>query len=287
MKTLITTVMVCLLVTSYQAQSPKPVANASFEAATVKPAATDATMVRLPSGLSMPIGQVAGCRGTDKGTVNVPLNRCVARGYSLKWLIAVAYDVPWQRINTISGGPDWLDSVRFDVEAKAESAATEAQLHSMLRELLAERFKLKLHREKKNMTVLALIIAKGGPKLVTAPKDRDCVHEVGVHPPCGSFEGGQGRGLTGRSVDMTVFGHTLEMWTPGLIIDKTGLSGLYDIKTTPFRPENPGPNFAAEAGTDPDSLGTIFNVLPEQLGLRLESQKADVDVIVIDSAERP
>src|SRR5262249_47422508 len=158
--------------------------NPSFEAAVVKPSAKDAPMVTFPSGLILPIGQIPGCRGTDKGSADVPLNRCVSRGHSLKLLIALPYDVPWQRLNTIRGGPDWPDSARVDVEATAGSAATEAQLHSMLRSLLAERFKLKLHRENKNLPVLALVVAKGGPKLVAAPKNRDCVHEVGTIPPC-------------------------------------------------------------------------------------------------------
>ena len=87
----------------------------------------------------------------------------------------------------ITGGPDWLDSVGFEIEAKAETPATESQLHSMFQNLLAERFDLKLHRQKKELPVLALLVAKGGPKLNAAP-NRNCYVEAGCDMAAHSFE---------------------------------------------------------------------------------------------------
>jgi len=163
-----------------QVRTGLPPSSLSFEAAVVKPSETDVNWVTIANGASIPVGPLPGCRGTDtRGRLNIPLNRCVSRGFSLKWIIAFAYQIPMQSIDSmITGGPDWMDSVGFEIEAKAESPATEAQLHSMLRNLLGERFNLKLHRQKKELPVLALLVARGGPKLRAAP-DRNCYVEAG------------------------------------------------------------------------------------------------------------
>jgi uncharacterized protein (TIGR03435 family) len=201
----------------------------------------------------------------------------------LKWIIAFAYQVPMQNIDTmIIGGPDWLDSVGFEIEAKAESPATEAQLRSMFQNLLAERFNLKLHREKKELPVLALLVAKGGPKLNAAPT-RNCYVEAGCGMASPQFRG--------RSQNMTDLANTLSLWVRETVVDKTGLAGFYDFVVGPWRPD-PAPNFqpdpnALEVRADPESLPTIFTALQEKLGLRLERQRAEVEVLVIDSADKP
>ena len=143
----------------HQLRPGPPPANLSFEVAVVKPSETGVNWVTIASGANIPVGPLPGCRGTDtQGRLNIPLNRCISRGFSLKWIIAFAYHVPMQYIDSmITGGPDWLDSVGFEIEAKAESPATEAQLFSMLQNLLAERFNLKLHRQKKELPVLQLL----------------------------------------------------------------------------------------------------------------------------------
>jgi len=273
--------LLTLSIPALRAQRIAP--NASFEAAVVKPNPEGAPMVHTFSGVNLPVSPPPLCRGIDSRPYpNVPLNRCVSRGHTLKWLIAAAYQVRWEQIDTlIIGGPNWLDSDGFDVEAKAESPATEAQLHSMLRALLADRFKLKLHREKKEMRVLAMTVAKGGPKLVPSPGDRNCSDDFRA---CGM---GSGASFRGKSQTMETLANSLSAWIGHVVVDKTGLKGLYDFDTGPWRPENAGDNFSAEVGASPDTTPTIFTALQEKLGLRLESQKAKVEVFVIDSAEKP
>jgi len=260
------------------------VADLSFEAALVKPSERGVDWVTISSGANIPIGPLPGCRGTDtRGRVNIPLNRCISRGFSLKWIIAAAYHVPMENIDTmITGGPDWLDSAGFEIEAKAESPATEAQLYSMLRNLLADRFNLKLHRQKKELPVLALLVAKGPPKLRAAP-DRDCQ----VDPACGMAA----PQFRGRSQSMRDLASSLSLWVRQTVVDRTGLPGVYDFEVGPWRAE-PAPNFKPDANTlegraDPESLPTIFTALEEKLGLRLERQRAEIEVLVIDSAEKP
>ena len=269
---------------TYQVRSSPSPANLSFEAAVVKPSETGANWVTIASGASIPVSPLPGCRGTDtRGRLNIPLNRCVSRGFSLKWIIAFAYHVPMENIDAmITGGPDWLNSVGFEIEAKAEASATEAQLYSMLQNLLAERFNLKVHRQKKELPVLALVVAKGGPKLNAAP-DRNCNVEVGCGMAAPQFRG--------RSQSMTDLANTLSLWVRETVVDKTGLVGLYDFEVGPWR-SDPAPNFrpnpnAVEVRADPESLPTIFTALQEKLGLRLERQRAEVEVLVIDAADKP
>ena len=268
---------------THQVRLGPPPGNLSFETAIVKPSETGVNWVTIASGANMPVSPLPGCRGTDtRGRLNIPLNRCVSRGFSLKWIIAFAYQIPVQNIGTmITGGPDWLDSVGFEIEAKAETPATEAQLHSMFQNLLAERFNLKLHRQKKELPVLTLLVAKGGPKLNAA--NRDCYVKAGCGMAAPQFRG--------RSQSMTDLANTLSWWMRETVVDKTGLAGLYDFEVGPWR-SDPAPNFqpdpnAPEVRADPESLPTIFTALQEKLGLRLKSQRAEVEILVIDSADKP
>jgi uncharacterized protein (TIGR03435 family) len=195
--------------------------------------------------------------------------------------------VPWEQRDTlIAGGPDWINSEGFNVEAKAESASTHSELQSMLQQLLADEFNLTFHREKKEMRVLALVVAKGGPKLKLAQVDSRC----GEKNPraCPGMRAGN-LGFAGRSQSMSALAASMTLWMRQTVIDKTGLTGLYDFDTGPARPENPGgaPNNPAEPQADPDTLPTIFTALQDKLGLRLEPQKAEADIIVVDSASKP
>ena len=131
-----------------------------------------------------------------------------------------------------------------------------------------------------------MVEVKGRTKLELAPKDKECVPSQKLGP-CRDFFGGRGRGLHAQSVSMADLAAELTYWTDRIVLDKTGLPGLYNIQTTPWTPDNPGPNFKAEAGTDPENLPTLFSMLPEQLGLRLEAKKERVEILVIDRLERP
>lgn len=222
----------------------------------------------------------------------------MATDVSLRWLIHAAYGIanPWGPSHHLAGGPGWLDSERFDVAARVGSGVIPADLppsernegiRLMLQALLAERFQLKVHRETRQLPVYALLVAKNGPKLKKASlEEKECPGiPIGFVSCRERFSGGMGRGVRAKAVDLDDFAQYISGFTDRPIIDKTGVKGLFEIDTSPWRPSLP--NVAAEPIADPDTLPTIFTMLQEQLGLRLESTKGPVDVLVIDSVQRP
>jgi uncharacterized protein (TIGR03435 family) len=158
----------------------------------------------------------------------------------------------------------------------------------MLQTLLADRFQLKVHREVKELPVYEMIVGKSGPNLQKAIGERKCPGiPVGSTACSDRLSGGMGRGITANALDLSELAQFLSGFADRPILDKTGIEGLFDIKTTPWRPDQPGPIFAAEVHADPEVLPTIFTMLEEQLGLRLVSGRGPVEVLVIDSVQRP
>jgi bla regulator protein BlaR1 len=268
-----------------QRQAASPVAGAAskvpaFEVASIKPDKSGTGMTTLrttPVGFS-------------------------ASNISLKALIQQAYGV---EENQILGAPSWLGSERYDIEAKVASSDTDAlhdlnpdQRRIMLQPLLADRFQLKVHTELKDLPVLALVVAKGGPKLHEAkPGD---TYPNGLK----GFDGPGGPGmmlmrpgqLTAQGVDLWFVAKQLSQQLGRTVQDKTGLTGKYDF-TLQWKPDRdpspmPGAPPAGEQGpgatlsTD-SSEASIFTAVQEQLGLKLESRKAPVEVLVIDHVEAP
>ena len=186
-----------------RAQSPSPTADPRFEVASVKPN-NSRDMRRM---------------GYDfKG------GRLVANSLPLQVLIGVAYDLPFQS-DRISGGPDWIRSQAFDIEAKAvippelSVKAREAAMRSMLQTLLADRFKLTLRREIKERPVYALSIGKNGSKLQKAKiEEKDCTDGP---DRCHVINGGMGRGLHAKAVDIADMVVFVANWTDRPVIDKT------------------------------------------------------------------
>jgi uncharacterized protein (TIGR03435 family) len=184
-------------------------------------------------------------------------------------MILEAYHVPQYQL---SGGPGWLESDRFSIEAKTESHADENQLRLMLRTLLGQRFKLVVHREVREMSTYALVVGKGGPRLLElkegepTPSRADLVSR-GIAPPKMDHVAGvlSDRGNMQRLIDrlneMGKVDHP--------VVDKTGLHGEYFFAFQWDAEEN----FMAE--------------LQEQSGLRFVSEKLPVDVMIIDHVERP
>src|SRR5215813_10806652 len=282
----------------------------SFEVASVKP-------VQLGPGFPKgPITVTLGCHGTDSRSpgISLPIGRCVSKFESLRTVIALAYDIPPALLYPYEGkvviGPDWINSEMFDIEAKAESPTTEAQLKLMLQTLLAERFKLRLHREEREMAVYALVAGKNGIKFPKAPAERDCGEQkrsdhrfelgaTNLGEQCHGFVPDKGA-LTGRSVDMSDFAEMLAIWAGRKVIDKTGTEGLFDIRL----PQVVGANVVISAPVDDkgarggppapgienrinvNPLPTVFDAVQE-FGLKLESSKGPVEVLVIDNIERP
>jgi bla regulator protein blaR1 len=246
------------LVQAQQQSTPRP----AFEVASIKPGDPNSQMFRLGS---------------------MPGGRFAANNASLKLLIQTAYDV---RSHQISGGPNWLDSAKYDIDAKPDSAtpipagpAGGPQMRLMLQSLLEERFKLKLHRESKEELVYELVVARGGPTLREAT-DSLKQQRRGMR---------MGRGqLTGTSAPIAILVNQLSQQLGSSVIDRTGLTGQYDFElkwTGEFSQPQGG---LADAGPQPGLDGpSIFTAIQEQLGLKLESTKGPVDVLVIDHAEQP
>jgi bla regulator protein BlaR1 len=237
-----------------------------------------------------------------RGGMQVSPGRFSATNVPLYALITAAYSLPFQS-NRLSGGPDWIRSERFDIEAKAAEGAfageatnkdRDAKLRLMLQALLADRFKLIIRRDTKELPVYALVVGKNGLKLKKAAIDeKDCpAGDTDRAGACHSFMGGQGRGLHAKAADMGDLVLFVSNWTDRPMVDRTGIKGLYEFETegwVPLRPRQvlPGAEPSAEdlAMADP-SRPTLFSIL-EQLGLKLESQKAPIEMFVIERVERP
>jgi uncharacterized protein (TIGR03435 family) len=214
----------------------------------------------------------------------------------------------------VLGGPGWIDSDRYDIVAKAEGNPPQAQLYgSMLRALLEDRFKLKVHRETKEVPVYLLTVAKSGTKLQLV-KEGSCVSadsvSADIKHPLPQPAPGQprprvcGSRVTALDGTFDMYGATMADLSIQLairldrdVIDKTGIAGMFDIHLDVSRADL-APRFVAggEVGqadpstpvvaTDPTGP-SIFTALQQQLGLKLESGKGPVEFLVIDHVEKP
>lgn len=217
--------------------------------------------------------------------------RYTADHISLQFLITAAYKIKQFQI---TGGPSWINTERYDVEAKAaDSHITDEQFRLMLQSLLADRFKLALHRETKQVPVYALLPAKGGLKL-PAVKEGGCVAFDPKSPPpppapgqmppivCGGFLRAPNFIQAGKA-GMAQLANALSDIVERPVIDKTGFTGTFDVRLD-FSPE--GTTFATDGATPDTSRPSIFTALQEQLGLKLESRKGPSEILVIDHAEK-
>ncbi|HTV09679.1 MAG TPA: TIGR03435 family protein [Candidatus Aquilonibacter sp.] len=267
----------------------------SFEVATIKPASPQP----LPSSAS---------------PAEVRISNVTVRN-----LVEQAYGVPWTSAENerVLGGPAWLDANHYDIVARIPGDLAEAQqklsrdeqkrqISLMLQSLLAERFHLKVHFETKVLTVYALVVARPKPGLVESTRHFESsessessaqANDVAIRLPSKPEDlrhgilvlyNGQMAEMTARQASMD----DLARWFAGYsevggrpVVNETGLSGLYDFSLRWMR--------QSLAGTSPGGLldaadaPPLFTALPEQLGLRLKSDKAPVEVILIDRADPP
>ncbi|MGH9482331.1 MAG: TIGR03435 family protein, partial [Terriglobales bacterium] len=264
-----------------QSSAPNPAAQ-RFEAASVKPSTTTSVMYVRPQ--------------PDRLTADA----------TLKLLIQNAYSVQGYQV---AGGPDWINSARYQVVATSNGNPGRGAIMAMLQAMLAERFGLAVYRETRDMPVFALQAAKGGPKL---PAPRAGVCDDASHPPgpgdwaggrmaapgaspaaaapCGSaaisLGGSAGAELKGGRIGMPELARLLALITGRSVIDRTGYAGAFDLQldflpgavTAAMPPPPPG------AGLSGPSLR---DALREQLGLELAPARGPVEVIVIDRAQRP
>jgi len=269
---------------------------------------------------SVKVNQSCGGRGRGMSAPPSP-GRLNMECNTLENLIMTAYVVfqngstPTMKRTPITGGPAWIHSEQYAINAKAEGAAPVAQmLGPMLQSLLEDRFKLKIHHEAKEGSVYVMTVAKGGSKLQPTPEGSctplDMNHLPAVSPgqPLPNICGNQQiRMVNGKSVTMKGTGLSMADWTGGMlsdligrpVIDKTGLQGKFDIEME-MAPDSSMPMFqgmasrggrgdgdagAVPSAADPDGP-TIFMALAK-LGLKLESAKGPVDTLVIDHVEKP
>ena len=244
---------------------PKPMpadARPAFEVATIK-----------PSDPNRP-GKLFTVRGQEVVTINTTLND----------LITMAYDL---HVKQITGAPTWLDSEKYDITGKPEipGRPNVTQLKVMIQKLLADRFQLKFHKEKKELNVYVITVVKGGEKVTKSQSDPNSLPGLffGRAPAGMNFNV---RNATIAEVANVLQGSVLDK----PVVDQTGLKEKYDF-TLKFTPD-PGQmtGLGGAPPPPPDNIEAppdIFAAFQQQLGLKLESTKAPADVIVIDKVEKP
>ena len=245
--------------------------------------------------------------GSHVVTILFRPGRFTATCATIKQLIARAYQVADFQL---SGGPSWIGSEKYDIEAKESDSLVEElpklppdqrkeKTELLIQSLLADRFKLKVSHETKELPIYVLVVGKNGPKLLEAkPGD---TYRSGMKSPDGRPLGRPGhlsvvRGqFTGQGIPLEALVVALSQEVGHLVVDQTGLKGKYDIalQSTPdqgqamFKGLEDGKP-ATDNVLPPDSSApSIFTAVQEQLGLKLLSTKGPVEVIVIDHIERP
>jgi uncharacterized protein (TIGR03435 family) len=274
--------------------APAPPATADSADSAAKPMTYDAISIKLNNG-----GTSVNNQGMIRSMVmmrNLPDGFSAANA-NVRQLIANAYDV---KDDQVSGGPDWVGSTGYDIEAKVTDPdgphqLTKAQRTQALQALLADRFKIAVHAETKDAPIYALTIAKGGPKLKES-KPSDAL-PAGIPPgaavrgpdgavPRGSMMRMSGPGnLTAPAMTTTQLATMLSQQLHMTVVDRTGLTGSYDfsLQWTPDNLPPPPPGAEASAPGGP----SIFTAVQEQLGLKLDSTRGPVKTLVIDHIERP
>jgi uncharacterized protein (TIGR03435 family) len=264
-----------------RAQSRTVAGPAAFDVASVKPNVSGDARASIQSS--------PGGRFT---AINAPVRAVIRHAYQLQDF-------------ELAGGPKWLDADRVDIVARAEGEPAPAQMRLMLKTLLADRFKLQLHQETRDLPLYALALSrrdgKLGPDLRRS--DTDCSRAallddtLGITPrpgppdpeaTCGFFGPLPGGGAKFRGVTIGVLARFLAPPVHRPVVDRTGLTGYFDADletTAEFGPPPPPPGVADRI--DRGSLPSIFTVLKDRLGLRLDAQRGPVTVFVIDRLERP
>ena len=227
------------------------------------------------SALSFDVGSVTANSGSDLSIRfdGHPPDGVRLTNYPLASLVTYAFDIP--QPSRISGLPDWTRSARYDVAGKATRAISEDERRSMLRAVLEDDFRVATHVESREQTVYVLLAARADKRLGSGLKPRpECAVEQ-----CSS-------GGTGRPDSLQIQAITLTRLADGMLSslrrevvrDETGIPGVFDV-TMSWRPDS--------AVNDPnDSRPSFFTAIQEQLGLKLEAQRRQVDVLVVDRIER-
>jgi uncharacterized protein (TIGR03435 family) len=250
--------------------------------------------------------------GDTGGHLGIPAGRFTATNVTLKELIKFAYKGNQGgfslRDDQVSGGPSWMASDKFDIDSKEEDSIVEElkkgtndqaldQIRLMLQSLLEDRFRLQVSHATRELPVYVLVVAKSGPKLTEStvpPLGPPGSNPPGSTPAKGpSLDVKPGK-ITSVGMRVGAFAQVLSQQPEiggRLVMDQTGLKDTYDFTlfwTPEIIPGGPDGSQAAANASPPDSSApSIFTAIQEQLGLRLESTKGPVDVLVIDHVEEP
>jgi len=267
----------CLVAFGQQPSGPS-----AFEVASIKPSKP------------LPMGQMRITMSADAGMlryINVSLKDCIRAAYRVK-------DFQVQ-------GPDWLGSTRFDIMAKLPDGASQDQIPEMLQALLADRFKLTLHRDTKEHAIYALVAGKGGPKLKPAEVPAGDVAPAGANPGRGSMPrnavmmqmDAAGAHLKAPSATLPVLAEMISRFSERPVVDITGIQGQYDFDLV-FAPETmrnmPGaarvpmpPPGGGERPPDAPSegAGSIYESV-QRYGLKLDPRKAPMELLIVDHIEK-
>jgi uncharacterized protein (TIGR03435 family) len=235
-------------------------AQPSFEVTSVKPSA---------NGGPMSLSPLTGGKVT-------------ARNVNIRTLIRASYQV---QDFQISGAPNWLESERYDIDAKSAASAGADETRLMVQALLTDRFQLKIRRETKETPAYALIVANGKTRKMTPADKTGCEPEPSPTNPCQRIRNSGNMAISGEKLSMPLFAKMLSSMLRDTVIDKTGLDGVYDFKLdlglagftpTPSSPSN-----------EMDGINAVMSGLQDQLGLKLERTKSAVEVLVIEHVEKP
>jgi uncharacterized protein (TIGR03435 family) len=234
-------------------------ANPVFEVATIKPSKPETQ------------GKGIAVRGRGFSTINTSVSDLITFAYGL-------------HARQITGGPAWIESDKYDLTAKpdGEGQPNDKQWKAMLQKLLADRFQLSFHRDKKDLSVFAIVIGKNGPKLTKSAGDPNGLPSL--------FFRGLGV-LPVRNATMADFAGVMQTAVLDRpVVDQTGLVGRFDfeLKWTPDETQFAGLGIRPQAPSDdPAAPPDLFTAMQEQLGLKLQPTKAPVEVLVIDRVEKP
>ena len=226
----------------------------------------------------------------------LPNGNLIATAVPVITLISNAYGVPSNPSERLSSLPGWAYSERYDIEAKAYSRTTRISpsngraqklVEQMFRQVLADRFRLAMQIENRQMSVYALAVARGGPKLKQSNlTSQDCIFDT-APDGCHSFVMGFGHPLNARAVNMDDLAHYIENWTDLPVVNRTALTGLFSMSTEGWRPMRlppPPPNGAGNV--DFTRLPTIDTIL-DSIGFELQRQNETLPVYKVEHIERP
>jgi Protein of unknown function (DUF3738). len=231
-----------------------------------------------------PVFDVASIRPSDPnergGWARFLPGRLQVINSSLIFVIQQVYGV---RDYQIVGAPKWIidwNTARFNIEAKAEGVTNQDQLRLMAKNLLEDRFKLKLHRETREMPVYVLIQDKKGIKVKATPDN-------GRPRGSGGIESVESGWIQGENVSMEFFVQSLSRRTDRPVVDRTNYTEAFTFKLQWASDVSSGSGVTGVDGLPNDARPALFTAVQEQMGLKLSPEKAPVEVLVIDHVERP